>query len=181
MAFQLGFLHIGTRLHEWLLKPIKVHNFAFPVNCTTVGRHRLHHGPFLSIYFRWRAPDYQCQCAGRSWFCLRLSVSLAGDLHWDMLSLASSQCLCITKTCLYNFDPLKPHFSIVKLGFTGVYIIFLTSAQKHRLWVLVGTASSRRFQRVPTIYVLSRNVKKYQIFLNRKFSFFGNKIFNIFQ
>ena len=31
----------------------------------------------------------------------------------------------ITKTCLYNFDPFKPHFYIVKLGFTGVYIIFL--------------------------------------------------------
>ena len=28
-------------------------------------------------------------------------------------------------TCVYNFDPLKPHFFIVKLGFTGVYIIFL--------------------------------------------------------
>ena len=35
----------------------------------------------------------------------------------------------ITKTCLYNFDPLKPHFYIVKLGFTGVYTIFLISAQ----------------------------------------------------
>ena len=35
------------------------------------------------------------------------------------------------KTCLYNFDPLKPHFNIVKLGFTGVYIIFLISAQKN--------------------------------------------------
>ena len=34
----------------------------------------------------------------------------------------------ITKTYLYNFDPLKPHFYIVKLGFTGVYIIFLISA-----------------------------------------------------
>ena len=42
--------------------------------------------------------------------------------------------LLITKTCLYNFDPLKPHFYIVKLGFTGVYIIVLISAQKHRLW-----------------------------------------------
>ena len=28
----------------------------------------------------------------------------------------------ITKTCLYNVDPLKPHFYIVKLGLTGVYI-----------------------------------------------------------
>ena len=35
----------------------------------------------------------------------------------------------ITKTYLYNFDPLKPHFYIVKLGFTRVYIIFLISAQ----------------------------------------------------
>ena len=43
----------------------------------------------------------------------------------------------ITKTCLYNFYPLKPHFYIVKLGFTGVYINFLISAQKHRLCVPV--------------------------------------------
>ena len=35
----------------------------------------------------------------------------------------------IMKTRLYNFDPLKPHCYIVKLGFTGVYIIFLISAQ----------------------------------------------------
>ena len=35
----------------------------------------------------------------------------------------------ITKTYLFNFDPLKPHFYIVKLGFTGIYIIFLISAQ----------------------------------------------------
>ena len=28
----------------------------------------------------------------------------------------------IMKTCLYNFDPFKPHFYIVKLGFTGVLI-----------------------------------------------------------
>ena len=31
----------------------------------------------------------------------------------------------VTKTCLYNTDPLKPHFYTVKLRFTGVYIIFL--------------------------------------------------------
>ena len=37
--------------------------------------------------------------------------------------------LNITKTCLYNFDPFKPHFYIVKLGFTGVYIIFLISVK----------------------------------------------------
>ena len=37
----------------------------------------------------------------------------------------------ITKTRLYSFDPLKPHFYTVKLGFTGVYINFIISAQKH--------------------------------------------------
>ena len=36
----------------------------------------------------------------------------------------------ITKTRLYNFDPLKPHFYIVKLGFIGVYIIFLIFCSK---------------------------------------------------
>ena len=51
----------------------------------------------------------------------------------------------ITKTYLYNFDPLKPHFFTVKLGFTGVYNMFRICAQKHRLWVLVRTASARRF------------------------------------
>ena len=35
----------------------------------------------------------------------------------------------ITKTYQYNFDPLKLHFYIVKLGFTGVYIIFIISAK----------------------------------------------------
>ena len=33
------------------------------------------------------------------------------------------------KIYLYNSDPYKLHFYIVELGFTGVYIIFLTSAQ----------------------------------------------------
>ena len=70
----------------------------------------------------------------------------------------------ITKTCLYNFDPLKPHFYIVKLGFTGIYIIFLISVQKHRLWVLIRTASARRF--------LSENFRflevKFSIYLNRR-------------
>ena len=35
----------------------------------------------------------------------------------------------IPKTRLYNSDLLEPHFYIVKLGFKGVYIIFLISAQ----------------------------------------------------
>ena len=37
----------------------------------------------------------------------------------------------ITKTRLYNSDFLKSHFYIVKLGFTGVYIIFSYVPKKH--------------------------------------------------
>ena len=31
----------------------------------------------------------------------------------------------ITKTCLYSFDPLKPHFYIIKLGLQGYILFFL--------------------------------------------------------
>ena len=97
------------------------------------------------------------------------TVSRAPGLGLGLNDGPSSICFrslaLITKTCLYNFDPLKPHFYIVKLGFTGVYI-FHISAQKHRLWVLVRTASP-----VPTIYVLSRNMKNIIFFLSENFQF----------
>ena len=60
---------------------------------------------------------------------------------------------------------------IVKLGFKGVNIIFLISAQKHILWVLVRTASPRRFLQVHTICVLSRNMKKKSEFLSENVQF----------
>ena len=44
----------------------------------------------------------------------------------DVLNLRILHIITIS-TRLYNFDPLKPHFYIVKLGFTGGYIIFLIS------------------------------------------------------
>ena len=85
----------------------------------------------------------------------------------------------ITKTCLYNIDPLKLHFYIVKLGFTGVYIIFLISSQKHRLWVLVRTASlsthnlcfDQKYEKYPNVYL---NI----FFL---FFFFVLKMFSMFE
>ena len=70
------------------------------------------------------------------------SVSLLEDsegpdqiAHLHSLIWAFVVHTCIIKTCLYNFVPLKPHFYTVKLGFTGVYIIFLIFAQKQ----IVGT------------------------------------------
>ena len=80
--------------------------------------------------------------------------------------------ILITKTRLYNFDPLKPHFYIVKLGFTGVYIIFLISAQKHRLWVFVRTASAVLTSTHNLCF--EQKYEKYLKFLSENFQFFGD-------
>ena len=61
-------------------------------------------------------------------------VEIDHELFFYSHSLPSTDSARHHETYLYNFDPLKPQFYIVKLGFTGVYIIFLISAQKHRLW-----------------------------------------------
>ena len=55
-------------------------------------------------------------------------LSRIGLKDWDFVYM-SKESAFITKTYLYNIDPLKPHLYIVKLGFTGVYIIFHISAQ----------------------------------------------------
>ena len=68
--------------------------------------------------------------------------------------------------------PLKPHFYIVKLGFTGVYIIFLISAQTHRLWYSLEPPRRGRSNEYSQSMFLSRNMKKYQNFLSEDFQFF---------
>ena len=52
------------------------------------------------------------------------------DLSTSAHSINMALTADITKTRLYNFDHLKSHFYIVKLGFTGVYIIFLNLLKK---------------------------------------------------
>ena len=52
------------------------------------------------------------------------ALSLSAPVHTNA-NATNRDPSFITKTYLYNLDPLKPHFYIVKLGFTGVYIIFL--------------------------------------------------------
>ena len=56
----------------------------------------------------------------------------------NMQNCTSQKQVCVTNT------PFTHHFYYVKLWFTGVYF-FLIFAPKHRLWVLVRTASLRRF------------------------------------
>ena len=65
-------------------------------------------------------------------------------------------------TCLCNVDIITPYFYLVYLGFTGLYmyVFFVIFTLKHRLRVLVRTAS---------IYVLRIN-KKISIELISKFN-----------
>ena len=96
----------------------------------------------------------------------------------------SPDCGClhmyITKTCLYNFDPLKPHFYIEKLGFTGVYIIFLFSAQK----IDCGYSLEPPRRGGSNEYLQSMfwaEIWKILEFYIWKLSFFGGKHFSIFE
>ena len=58
----------------------------------------------------------------------------------------------IVKTRLYSFEPLKPHFFNSKTRvYSGIHY-FSYFCSKHRLWVLVRTASEAVLQ-IPTIYV----------------------------
>ena len=68
-----------------------------------------------------------------------------------------------------RYHPLALHFYIVKLGFIGVYMCFLTLLQNIDCGFSFGPAS-----RVPAIIVLSTN-KKIIIFFQQKIVIFAAK------
>ena len=109
---------------------------------------------------------------GRS--CRSGTRMISEGVRFDQITVLTLR-IHITKTCLYNFGPLKPHFYISKLGFTGVNIIFLISAQN------IHCGYSLEPPRVPTVYVLSRNMKNKKKKKYLKIFIFGGKIFNIFE
>ena len=76
--------------------------------------------------------------------------------------------LFITETDLYNFDPLKPHFYIVKLGFIVVYIIFLISARR---------GGSNEYHNL----CFEQKYENYQRFSSENFQLFRGEIFCIFE
>ena len=86
--------------------------------------------------------------------------------------------ITITKTCLYNFDPLKLHFYIVKLGFTGVYIIFLISAQNIDCGYSLEPPRRGGSNEYPQS-VFEQKYEKYEFFYLKIFQFFGSEIFYI--
>ena len=76
-------------------------------------------------------------------------MSMAENIHTFDASfigahqLGPSRSIMLTSPC--NDYPLIPHFYIVKMEFTEGIHYFLIFAVKYRLWVLVRTASLRRF------------------------------------
>ena len=86
----------------------------------------------------------------------------------------------ISKTYLYNFDPLKPHFYIVKLGFTGVYIIFLISDQNLDCGYSLEPPRGGGSNKYPQSMFYAETWKISEFFI-WKFSFFGDKIFSMFE
>ena len=86
----------------------------------------------------------------------------------------------MTKICLYNFDLLKPHFYIVKLGFTGVYIIFLISAQNIDCGYSLEPPRRGGSNEYPQSMFWAEIWKILEYFI-WKFASFCCKIFNIFQ
>ena len=72
------------------------------------------------------------------------------------------------------YTTLNPTFIYSKTGACWGIPIFLIFDPKHRFWVLVRTASPRRF---PTIYVMNKNIKNIRIFTDENFQFLQLKKF----
>ena len=84
--------------------------------------------------------------------------------------------LCITKTCLCNVDPLKPHFHIVKLGFTGVYIIFLFLLKNIDCGYSLEPPRRGGSNGYQQSMFLSRHMKNIRIFVSEDFQFLEVKV-----
>ena len=76
----------------------------------------------------------------------------------------------ITITYVYNFEPLKPHFYIVKLGFTGVYIIFHISAKNIDCEYSYEPSRQGSSNEYHNLY-FEQKYEKYQNFLSENFQF----------
>ena len=86
----------------------------------------------------------------------------------------------ITKTRLYHFDPLKPHFYIVILGFTGVYIMFLISAKNIDCGYSLEPPLRGDSYKYPQSMFWAEIWRNIRVF-HWKFYVFGGEIFFIFE
>ena len=110
--------------------------------------------------------------------CINVMCPLGRIWQIVLMQVFNVPLVSITKTCLYNFDPLKPHSYIVKLGFTGVYIIFLISAQNIDCGYLLEPPRWGGSNEYPQSMFWPEIWKISDIFI-WKFSVFGGEIFYI--
>ena len=79
-------------------------------------------------------------------------MSIEGQGHIFSIYFPGFDVLCFT----------WPRYQVSVYRTIGPLVLIV--ALKHRLWVLIRTASLSRFQRVPTIYDLNKNKKSITIF-----------------
>ena len=70
----------------------------------------------------------------------------------------------ITKTYLYNFDPLKPHFYIVKLVYRGIHYFFLFLLKNIDFGYSLEPPRRGGSNEYPHNLCFEQNYEKYQTF-----------------
>ena len=115
----------------------------------------------------------------------RHSLIRAFALHWNIFIHVESnnsiwrQQMPITKTHLYNFDSLKPHFYIEKLGLEG-YTLFILYLLKNILGDSLEPPRRGGSNEYPQSMFWAEMWKISEFFIG-KFPFFGCKVFSIFE
>ena len=87
------------------------------------------------------------------------------------------QIVSITKTRIYSFDPLKPHFYIVKLGFTLFFLFLLKNIDCGYSLEPPRRGGSNECPQS----MFWAEIWKISEFLSVNFHFFGSKIFSVFE
>ena len=119
-------MSIEQNLHQWFhlnnSHLAKTVTFLIPRRTAFVIQlHSLQQPPLFNSQFCGVPQVDCCRDAGLHMFCRNIQMHNSSK-KLKMLSTSRKHAYII-------LTPLKPHFYIVKLGFTGVYIIFLISPQ----------------------------------------------------
>ena len=123
-----------------------------------------HKGSFLTLYFMLI-----------STILFTLNIRTRGHLNYYICpKIQTSQ-----KHAYIILTPLNPTFFIVKLGFTGEYIIFLIFAKKHRLWYSLELPHQGSSNEYPQSIFLAETWKISEFFIWKFSGFFLGEIFDI--
>ena len=92
-----------------------------------------------------------------------------------VFELVPSYLVYIRKTCPCNVYPLKPHFYIVKLGYTGIYLFFLFLLQDIDCGYSLEPPRRGGSNEYPQSMSWSKNKKNIENFLLKSFNFYNLK------